>query len=98
MKKEQINKEELIIRLLVEDYRFQQIIHQMRQINFHFDWSLDLMLIIADLMGNEGEEPDLLWLHIYAEGLEEVYNAKFWDETILRSIALSTYKRLISQD
>lgn len=92
MEKQPIDREELIIRLIIEDYRFQQIIHQMRQINFHFDWSWDLMTIIAELM--EYEDPDLIWLHKYSEGLEEVFKAKFWDSIMLRAIAINTYETL----
>lgn len=90
-----ISKEELIIRLLIEDYRFQQITHHMRLINFHFDQSLDLMSIIAQLITGNSEEPDVAWLHAYAQGLEAVYRAGFWDQMVLESIARSTYSRLI---
>lgn len=89
-----IDKKQLIIRLLIEDYRFQQITHRMRQINFHFDQSLDLMGIIADLMYTDNREPDLLWLHNYAEGLEEAFQAEFWNTEALKLIADDTYARI----
>ncbi len=89
-----LNTEELIIRLLVEDYRFQQIIHRMAQINFHFDQSLDLMSVIADLLLTKKQEPDLLWLHAYAEGLEKAYETDFWDEEALRSVAEMTLRKI----
>lgn len=91
-----LDKKQLIIRLLIEDYRFQQITHRMRQINFHFDQSLDLMGIIADLMYADNNEPDLLWLHNYAEGLEEAFEAEFWNTDALRHIAQTTFLRMIS--
>lgn len=90
------DKKQLIIRLLIEDYRFQQITHRMRQINFHFDQSLDLMAVIADLMYSDNQEPDLLWLHNYAEGLEEAFEADFWDADALGIIAQATYLRIKS--
>ncbi|MBO3698200.1 hypothetical protein [Roseivirga sp. E12] len=89
-----IDKQALIIRLLVEDYRFQQIIHRMAQINFHFDQSLDLMSVIADLMYDQKKEPDLLWLHAYAEGLEQAYNTDFWNEEALLKVAEASFDRL----
>lgn len=89
-----IEKEELIVRLLVEDYRFQQIIHRMSQINFHFDQSLDLMSIVAELMHSEQQEPDLLWLHAYAEGLEQAYETEFWNNEELQVIAVAAFQRL----
>lgn len=90
-------KQELIVRLLVEDYRFQQIVHRMAQINFHFDQSLDLMSIVADLMHSGQQEPDLLWLHAYAEGLEQAYETEFWNSEDLRSIAEAVFQRLSSR-
>lgn len=91
-----LDKKQIIVRLLIEDYRFQQITHRMRQINFHFDQSLDLMAIIADLMYAENKEPDLLWLHNYAEGLERAFEADFWDAEALRHIALATFLKISS--
>lgn len=90
-----LSKEELIIRLLIEDYRFQQIVHHMRRINFHFDQSLDLMLIIAELINGSEQEPNLTWLNAYAQALEAVYQARFWDQVILESIARNTYSKLV---
>jgi len=89
-----MDREQLIIRLLIEDYRFQQIIYQMRRINFHFDKSLDLMSIIADLMRQDLDSDDVNWLHQYGEGLEQVYQADFWDEKQLEAIAILSYERL----
>lgn len=89
-----VEKQELIVRLLIEDYRFQQIVHRMAQINFHFDHSLDLMSIVADLMHSNRQEPDLLWLHAYAEGLEQAYKAEFWNNEDLRGIAETSFQRL----
>ena len=89
-----LDKKQLIIRLLIEDYRFQQITYRMRQINFHFDQSLELMSIIADLMYTDNKEPDLLWLHNYSEGLEEAFEAEFWDTNALRHIAQATFLRI----
>lgn len=77
------------------DYRFQQIIHRMRLINFHFDQSLDLMAIISDLM-HQDQEPELVWLHTYAQGLEAAYQAEFWDHQTLHAIAIETYTKLNS--
>lgn len=91
-----IEKEELIIRLLIEDYRFQQIIHRMANINFYFDQSLDLMSIIAELMQTNTAEPGLLWLHAYAEGLEKAYEADFWNNEDLRVIAEASFRKLNS--
>ncbi len=92
-----LDTEKLIIRLLIEDYRFQQIIHRMAQINFHFDQSLDLMSVIADLMFSEKQEPDLLWLHAYAEGLERAYETEFWNEEALKSVAQATFRKINAQ-
>lgn len=94
MKTSPLDKEQLIIRLLIEDYRFQQITHSMRQINFHFDQSLDLMEIIADLIHADNQEPDLLWFHNYAEGLEAAFQAEFWNTEALRHIAQATFLRI----
>ena len=92
-----LNKEELIIRLLIEDYRFQQVIHGMAKIHFHFDQSLDLMSVIAELIHGSDQEPDLLWLHAYAEGLEEAYKLDFWNEKALRQVAEASFERLNSR-
>ncbi|OEJ99789.1 hypothetical protein BFP71_09510 [Roseivirga misakiensis] len=78
----------------MEDYRFQQITHRMRQINFHFDRSLDLMGIIAGLMHQDPSIDNIPWLHEYAEGLEQVYQADFWNEGQLEAIAILSYDRL----
>ncbi|OEK00159.1 hypothetical protein BFP97_00890 [Roseivirga sp. 4D4] len=89
-----IDKRDLVVRLLIEDYRFQQIIHRMAQINFHFDQSLDLMSLIADIMIEKGREPDLLWLHAYAEGLEQAYQVDFWNLEDLKKIAEEAFDQL----
>lgn len=89
-----IDKRDLVVRLLVEDYRFQQVIHGMAQINFHFDQSLDLMSLIAEIMIEKGKEPDLLWLHAYAESLEQVYKVDFWNLEDLNKVAEAAFDRL----
>ncbi|MFY0591111.1 hypothetical protein [Roseivirga sp.] len=87
-------RDQLIIKLLIEDYRFQQIVYQMRQINFHFDQSLDLMQVIAELMNQNANSENIHWMHEYGEGLEQVYQADFWDERQLEAIAILSYDRL----
>ncbi len=88
-----MGKEELIIKLLVEDLKFHQMTLALQPLNMSQEYALDIVSIVATLMLSN-QSPSDSWLNIYTDYMNRADECHFWNNLALGSMAKECYGEL----
>ena len=70
-----LNQKEIIIEIVVQDMRFNQFIAALRKLGIKvYDFDLDLMSIVADLMAIQSKDMTDSWMELYVSELSKCEN------------------------
>ncbi len=88
-----MKKEELIIKLLVEDLKFHQMTIALKPLKLSHDHALDIVSIVARLMISS-KSPSDDWLNIYTSYMNRADECHFWNDMALSTMAQACYNEL----
>ena len=69
-----INQKDIIVEIIVQDMRFNQYIAALRKLDIEVYFDLDLMTVVANLMGINKENMTDSWMELYVTELSKCEN------------------------
>lgn len=91
-----MERKELVINLLVEEYKFSQMVRGMEVLGFTFDRWLGISTVVASLLGLKEEDMTDEWVDRYTDYSRQSVDKEYWHLESLMSLAEEAYESLVN--